>query len=110
MRSSSVEPELVPQLVHALLELHERAAEALDLVVGQAAAVDAPQRLALHQLAQQLDHREHELREAALDGSGSASMRRVSASARPRSSWANRSRSTSSSAASTLSLMPALPP
>ena len=59
-----------------------------------AAAVDAPQRLALHQLAQQLDDREHELREPALDvlrvGVDAARERVVEA--RPRRS-ANGSRS-----------------
>ena len=70
MRSSSVEPELLAQLGHPPVELHERAAQALDLLLGQRAGVDAPQRLALHQLAQQLDDREHELGEPLLDRLG----------------------------------------
>src|SRR5204862_7129460 len=61
-----VEPELLAQLLHALVELHEGAAEPLDLVVGEAAAVDAAERLPLHELAEQLHDREHQLREAAL--------------------------------------------
>src|SRR3954466_13491644 len=61
------EPELVAQLRHPLVELHERAAEALDLLFGQAAGVDPAQRLALHQLAQELDDGQHELRQALLD-------------------------------------------
>src|SRR5215211_4320497 len=45
------EPELLAQLSHALVELHEGPAEPLLLLVAQAAAVDAAQSLALHQLA-----------------------------------------------------------
>src|SRR5690349_17924945 len=61
------EPEMLDQLLHAAIELHERVAEALDLLVGQRAAVHPAERLPLHQLPQQLDEREHELREALLD-------------------------------------------
>src|SRR4051812_15026017 len=59
-----VEIELGAQLLHALVELHERGPQAFDLLGGQPAGVDPPQRLALHQLAQQLDDREHKLAEA----------------------------------------------
>src|SRR5690349_15666183 len=61
------EPEMLDQLLHAAIELHERVAEALDLLVGERAALHPAERLPLHQLAQQLDEREHELREALLD-------------------------------------------
>src|SRR5690606_20107643 len=59
------EVERVLQLVHALLQRHQGPAEPFDLLVGEAARLDAPDRLALHQLAQQLDQREHELRQTA---------------------------------------------
>src|SRR6478672_441576 len=62
--------ELLLELLHALLEQHEGAVEALDLLVGQPAGVDAAQRLTLHQLAQELDDRQHELGEALLDALG----------------------------------------
>src|SRR3954471_13487572 len=58
--------ELARQLLHPLLEEHERLPEALDLLGVGGAGVDPAQRLALHELAQQLDDREHELSEAAL--------------------------------------------
>src|SRR5690348_9039889 len=47
--------------------MHERQAELFDLLVGQRPVVHPPERLALHQLAQQLDQRQHELRETLLD-------------------------------------------
>src|SRR4051795_4325366 len=62
-----LEAEVGPQLLEALLELHERLAEALDLLGAERPALDAPHRLALHQLAQQVDHREHERGQALLD-------------------------------------------
>jgi hypothetical protein len=62
-----LELKLGAQLLHALVEFHERCPEAFDLLSGQPAGVDAPQRLALHQLAQQLDDREHQLAEALRD-------------------------------------------
>src|SRR5207248_5846911 len=62
-----LEPELGLELLHAALELHERLAEALDLLVGQGALLHAAKRLPLHQLAEQLDEGEDELREALLD-------------------------------------------
>src|SRR5436309_14879425 len=61
------EAELLLQLVHALVQAHERGAEALDLVVVERAAVHPPQSLTLHHLAQQVDDRQYALREAALD-------------------------------------------
>src|SRR5881227_358253 len=62
-----LEPELVLELLHPLLEQHERLAEPLDLVGRERAALDPPERLALHQLTQQLDQREHELGQALLE-------------------------------------------
>src|SRR3954453_7933407 len=62
-----LEAEVGPQLLQALLELHERLAEALNLIRAERPALDAPHRLALHQLAQQVDDGEHERREALLD-------------------------------------------
>src|SRR5919199_3002517 len=55
------------QLLHPRLELHERLAHALDLLVGQRAVLHAPQGLALHQLPEELDERQDELRETLLD-------------------------------------------
>src|SRR5579884_344012 len=60
-----LQPERRLQLVHPLGEAHERQPQPLDLLVGQPAFVHPPKRLALHQLAQELDQREDELREAA---------------------------------------------
>src|ERR671911_2271774 len=65
-----LEAEDLPQLLHLLVERHERAPEVLDLLVAEPAAVDPAQRLALHQLPQQLDDRQHELREPLLDRVG----------------------------------------
>ena len=48
----------------------QRAAEPLDRLVVEIAGVDAAQRLALHQLAQELDQRQHELRQSAFHGLG----------------------------------------
>src|SRR5947209_3503577 len=62
-----VEADLAAQLLHAPLELHEGLAEALDLVGVQRAALDAPDGLALHQLADEVDEHEHEPGEALLD-------------------------------------------
>src|SRR3954452_16712858 len=56
-----LELEVIAQLFHLLLEQHEGLAEPLDLVGRERAPVDSPQRLALHQLADQLDEREHQL-------------------------------------------------
>src|SRR5690606_118392 len=52
---------------HPLLEAQERLPQPLDLLVGQGAALDPAHGLPLHELAQQLDHREHELGQPALD-------------------------------------------
>src|SRR3954471_13495308 len=66
---AGVEAELALELFHALLELHERLAETIDLFVGQRRVVHPPQRLPFHQLPQEFDEREHELRQPALDRS-----------------------------------------
>src|SRR5439155_20607933 len=60
------ELEVLLELLHALFQRHERRAQPLDLVVAEPARLDAADGLALHELAQQLDEREHELREPAL--------------------------------------------
>src|SRR5204862_1959937 len=62
-----VEAEVRLQLVHPLLELHERHPQPLHLVVAERAAFDAPERLALHDLAKELDQCQDELREPALE-------------------------------------------
>src|SRR5690242_4102051 len=62
-----VEPEVLGQLVHALLELHERLAETLDLLVALVPRRHAAERLRAHQLPEQLDEGEHELCVPALD-------------------------------------------
>src|SRR5207237_9868795 len=54
-------------LLHPRLELHERLAEPVDLLVGERAVLHPAQRLALHQLPEELDQRQHELSEALLD-------------------------------------------
>jgi hypothetical protein len=60
--------ELRLQLFHPLGETHERQAELLNLLVVERSLFHAPQSLAFHQLAQELDKGQHELCEAALDG------------------------------------------
>src|SRR3954470_8854824 len=62
-----LEAELRFQLVHALGELHERLAHPIDLVVGEHSFVHPPQRLAFHQLPQELDERQDKLCETTLD-------------------------------------------
>src|SRR6188474_2096282 len=62
-----LELEMLGQLAHTAIEEHERLAQPLDLVVRQRPGLHPPQRLALHQLAQQLDQRQDELGEAFLD-------------------------------------------
>lgn len=52
---------MLRELRHALLEEHQRRAEALHLLVGEVAGLDSPQRLAFYQLAQQPRHGQHEL-------------------------------------------------
>src|SRR5256885_15300781 len=61
-----LEPELRLQLLHPLAQPHERLAEPLDLLVRQGSLLHPPHRLALHQLAEELDQRQDELRQAAL--------------------------------------------
>src|SRR3954451_6876020 len=64
--------EAVPglQLVHRLLQAQQSEAEGLDLLLGEIALVDAAQRLRLHQLADELDDREHELEQLPGHGGG----------------------------------------
>src|SRR5689334_15276077 len=54
------------ELVHPLREGHERRSEALDLLRSERSAFDPVHGLALHELAQQLDHGHHELRQTLL--------------------------------------------
>src|SRR5436190_1721060 len=61
------ELEVLGQLAHAAVELHEGLPEPLDLLVGKRSGLHPPQRLTLHELPQQLDEREDELRQAFLD-------------------------------------------
>src|SRR6266480_2260447 len=61
------ELEVLGQLLHAAVELHEGLPEPLDLVVGERSGLHPPQCLALHELPQQLNEREDELRQALLD-------------------------------------------
>src|SRR4051794_13932004 len=58
---------MLGQLAHAPIELHEGLDQPLDLLVAERSGLHSPQRLALHQLPQQLDERQHELRETLLD-------------------------------------------
>src|SRR3954468_8814909 len=62
-----LEPERRLQLLHALRKPHEGLSEPLDLVIRERALLHPAKRLALHQLAQELDQRQDELGEAALD-------------------------------------------
>jgi hypothetical protein len=62
-----VQSEFAPQLLHALFKAHEGLAETLDLVGGQRAALDSPHRLALHDLADEVDEHQHQAGEALLD-------------------------------------------
>src|SRR5690349_11005488 len=65
-----LELEVLAELLHLLLEQHEGLSQPLDLIRGESAALDSPQRLALHQLADQLHQRQHELREPLLEALG----------------------------------------
>src|SRR5689334_1250410 len=56
------EPELRLELLHPVGEEHEGLSEALDLVIVERPLLHASQRLPLHQLPQELDQRQHELR------------------------------------------------
>src|ERR671936_1447863 len=58
------EAEVLPQLLHPLFERHQRLAEPLDLLVAQSSGFHSPDRLALHELPQELDEREHKLGQA----------------------------------------------
>src|SRR5918992_1116637 len=54
-----LEAELALELLHPTLELHERLAEPLDLLVGERALLHPTQRLPFHQLPEELDQRQH---------------------------------------------------
>src|SRR3954447_1659781 len=58
-----LELEVLAELFHLLLEQHEGLTQPLDLVSRERASFDSPERLALHQLADQLNQREHQLGE-----------------------------------------------
>src|SRR5437762_2386590 len=58
-----LESERRLQLLHALLEPHERLAEPLDLVLRERALLHPPDSLTLHQLTQELDQRQNQLRQ-----------------------------------------------
>src|SRR5215210_343823 len=62
-----LELEVLAELVHLLFKQHECLAEPLDLLGRQRPALDAPQRLAFHQLPNQLDESEHQLGESLLE-------------------------------------------
>ena len=59
--------ELLGELVDPLVQRHERRAERSYLLVLERACGHAPDRLALHQLREELDDDEHELRKAPLE-------------------------------------------
>src|SRR2546429_575183 len=58
--------EALADVADRVLEPHERAPHVLGLLGREAAGLHAADRLALHQLAQELDQREHEPRDRAL--------------------------------------------
>src|SRR4051812_20196698 len=61
------EPEVVSQLVHLLLEKHQRRPEPFYFVIGEPARLHPSYGLLLHELPQQLHEGEHELDQALLD-------------------------------------------
>src|SRR3977135_2287111 len=61
------QPEGELELVHALGEREKRLPQSLHLLGAQPAALDPAERLTLHQLAEQLDDREDELRETLVE-------------------------------------------
>src|SRR3954453_3282386 len=61
------EAELLPELVHPLVQLHEGVAEALDLLVVEAAGLHAPEGFPLHHSPEEVDDRQDEARETAFD-------------------------------------------
>src|SRR5205823_11467514 len=61
-----LEAEVVLQLLHPPLELHEGLPHSLDLVVGERALLHPSEGLEFHQLAKKLDQRQHELRKPSL--------------------------------------------
>jgi multicomponent Na+:H+ antiporter subunit D len=63
-----LQAEVLEQLVHPLIEPHEGVPEPLGLLVGDGAVFHPPQRLPLHELAQQFHHRQDEGGEPALRG------------------------------------------
>ena len=66
-RSAGPQAELVGQLVHFFFELHQGKSDALHLLVAETAAFHAAYGLSFEQLAQELDQRQHELRQPLLD-------------------------------------------
>src|SRR5689334_9771750 len=62
-----LELEVLAELFHLLLEQHERLSEPLDLFRRERAPLDPAQSLTLHQLANQLDQGQHQLRETLLE-------------------------------------------
>src|SRR5882762_5268456 len=76
--------EALADVADRVLEPHERAPHVLGLLGREAAGLHAADRLALHQLAQELDEREHEPRDRALHvlGVGVPARRREIAHAR----------------------------
>src|SRR5436190_6152075 len=62
-----LEAELGLQFFHSLGEPHEGQPEPFDLLVVERALLHSPKRLALHQLPQQLDQGQDELRKSLLD-------------------------------------------
>src|SRR6266516_7720021 len=60
--------ELLDQLRHPLIELHQVVPEPFGLLVGDGSVLDAADRLSFHELAEQFHDREHERRQAALGG------------------------------------------
>src|SRR3954451_664262 len=62
-----LELEVLAKLFHLLFEQHECLTEPLDLFGRERIPLDPPQSLALHQLADQLDERKHQLSETLLE-------------------------------------------
>jgi hypothetical protein len=64
------EPELRADLADRFFELHQRRADRLDFLPGQRLLLHPPDGLALHQLAQEFDDRQHQLGDRSLHGLG----------------------------------------
>ena len=65
VQSSGVRPNLLP-ISRSSPRAHQRVADRFDLLARQRLLLHAPDRLPLHQLAQELDDRQHELRDRLL--------------------------------------------